>query len=457
MPWPLRKLTGGVRLAACVVLLGMTMVGMGAEVAAYTPGLNQLLGPDITCMAHRLAYEKAAALLPRLLPPGSLRRRQVWDSLVTGEMTDGVGDCNGTTAAPPPDCAGSARPTPPAFAGGAAAGSVFVDYAGGDDASRGTIGSPVKTVARGLELARILPKAAATFLVLRAGLHHLAAPLALGPADSGLTIQNQPGEEVWLSGAVPVEPHSWEPHGRQEHGVWKTKLPVGSRSSSSSSSGGGGSSTRSGGGGKTGKVWGLHELHDPADLSLWQVVKTLARYPNAGCRDGREHHWAEIGPAATWQSRQPLGAPAAHQIVVNATAAVPKTVTNFPDYYVYGVGGSCAAQGYDPPGGWMCSEYGSMHGGTFDSATAKWEGGGYPVVFPGALSMSNTTGVAQSVFPNSSAWVVNGSNKGILRAWINGWFVNMWEVAAWVSRFLFKSWTFSLPFCTCLSVFDTEP
>lgn len=106
-------------------------------------------------------------------------------------------------------------------------------------------------------------------------------------------------------------------------------------------------------------MYGLHELHDPPDLSLWQVIKTLARFPNAGCRDAREKHWASIGPNATWISREPLG-DRGHQIVVNATKAVPKTTTNFLDYYVYGVGGDCANQGYDPPGGWMCSKYGNV-------------------------------------------------------------------------------------------------
>ena len=49
---------------------------------------------------------------------------QVWDSLMTGDMREnGMGDCNGTTAVPPP---GRARPTPPSFAIGPAAASVRV-------------------------------------------------------------------------------------------------------------------------------------------------------------------------------------------------------------------------------------------------------------------------------------------------------------------------------------------
>ena len=168
--------------------------GNGPQLAeAYTPRIDQMLGPDITCMVHRLAFDKAIRLLPHMLPPNSLRRRQVWDSLVTGEMTEGVGDCNGTTAAPPLDCTGSARPVPPTFAAGAAADSIVVDYTSGEDTNRGTVDSPVKTVGRGVQLARALLKRGgerpAAYLMLRGGIHHLPTPLALGAADSGLTIQ----------------------------------------------------------------------------------------------------------------------------------------------------------------------------------------------------------------------------------------------------------------------------
>lgn len=143
-------------------------------------------------------------------------------------------------------------------------------------------------------------------------------------------------------------------------------------------------------------------------------------------------HWANIGMNATWSSKQPtidLG----HQIVVNATHFIPKQVAEFPDYYVYGVGGTCERQGYDPPGGWMCSTRGSMHGGTFDD-TGNWAGGGYPQVFPSALVLSNTTGEAQTVFPNSSSWDASNATtgtRGIIRAWVNGWFVSMWEIESW--------------------------
>ena len=171
------------------------------------------------------------------------------------------------------------------------------------------------------------------------------------------------------------------------------------------------------------------------DESVWQVVKTRARFPNRRTPDGREDNWANIGKNATWQAKQPVVDPGT-QIVVNATASIPKTTTTFPDYFMYGAGGACAAQGYDPPGGWLCASYGGMHGGTWTEGSG-WSGG-YPTPFPASLSMSNTTGQKQTVFPNSVEWDVHGGGgadgngtKALLRSWVNGWFTSMWELEGW--------------------------
>ena len=64
-------------------------------------------------------------------------------------------------------------------------------------------------------------------------------------------------------------------------------------------------------------------------------ASTVHRYPN---RDGtnagsRELRWRQTGPNASWTSMEPthnLG----DQIVVNATASIPKALTVFPDYFV---------------------------------------------------------------------------------------------------------------------------
>jgi hypothetical protein len=38
----------------------------------------------------------------------------------------------------------------------------------------------------------------------------------------------------------------------------------------------------------------------------------------------------------------------------------------------YGANGACAHAGYDPPGAYMCSVHGGMHGGDYDAVTGKW-------------------------------------------------------------------------------------
>eukprot|EP01049_Picozoa_sp_SAG25_P009164 SAG25_NODE_885_length_4932_cov_8.691082_1_plen_242_part_00 len=213
------------------------------------------LGPEVGCRMHQLAFEQATTrVLPHMLPEGSLRRRQVWDALLTGDMTQsGMGNCSGAGAAPP---AGVARPTPALFAlPPRAAVTVYVDVDGSDNATGSSVLQPVRTLGRALALSRRRPRGAQAVIVLRAGIHHLVVPLQLTARDSGLTIQNYPHEETWISGATPLPAasrtgwRSWDgaPAGSN---VWRAPLPeeLAGR-----------------------KVWGVHELHDPADLSLWQV------------------------------------------------------------------------------------------------------------------------------------------------------------------------------------------
>ena len=45
----------------------------------------------------------------------------------------------------------------------------------------------------------------------RAGTFYLPAPLVLSPADSRVTFMAYPGEEVWISGGVPVAGVTWAP------------------------------------------------------------------------------------------------------------------------------------------------------------------------------------------------------------------------------------------------------
>lgn len=119
------------------------------------------------------------------------------------------------------DCNASARPAPARRHVGAApartplpaapgAAVFFVDAASGDDGNAGTQGSPFRTVARGLTATRGVTPAAAAQLVLRAGTFELAEPIALGAADSSLTLSAYPGEQAVLSGGSRLAGLAWE-------------------------------------------------------------------------------------------------------------------------------------------------------------------------------------------------------------------------------------------------------
>ena len=90
----------------------------------------------------------------------------------------------------------------------------------GDDANRGTTAvSPMRTVAAGLAATRALapPKA----LVIGTGTYHLAAPLELTPADSGLVFEGR--GQVVISGARALPANlSWTAAGGK---VWSAQLP----------------------------------------------------------------------------------------------------------------------------------------------------------------------------------------------------------------------------------------
>ena len=86
--------------------------------------------------------------------------------------------------------------------------TVFVDAAAGSDAADGSLTAPLATIEAALSAVRrarsgALRGARAT-IVLRAGVHALAATLQLHAADSGLTLQSYPDEAATISGAKPV-------------------------------------------------------------------------------------------------------------------------------------------------------------------------------------------------------------------------------------------------------------
>ena len=81
------------------------------------------------------------------------------------------------------------------------AGALFVDGVKGNDAAAGTEAAPLKTVERAAELSLSVDSPT---IVLRAGVHYLAATLEITPAHSGLSIRAYPGESATLSGGTPL-------------------------------------------------------------------------------------------------------------------------------------------------------------------------------------------------------------------------------------------------------------
>jgi hypothetical protein len=512
------SLVPGLTLALVIMrsssLPGAILVAVMVCTQAFDPYVNQApLGPEMGCLMHELAWEFAQQLpASKLLPPGSRRHRQVWDSLFTGDMEEGnfgggaMGSCNQTT---PPAGAAPVPPTPAPLS--PAAPAWFVDGSAGSDTAAGTRDSPFRTIARAVNASRTQAARGPRRVVLRGGIHSLRDPIALGPHDSGLIIENYAQEEAWISGAAPLpddlpwaqykppaapanlstcparclaaghccigdtssyltpscamgctiaaqsastaacmkvcdaanrkpsfqfKNHTFNLGGSCPKGcsaadgvaecyagcafglgpplrdIWQATLPE----SVDVSRG----------------FWGLHLLADPEQP--WHTMQTLARWPNRIADGGvRDTKFARIGSNATWEEMKwsGPGSQLGHQHVSNATAEIPKNLTVFPDTFVYGVGGLCGPGyvGFDPPGGYVCSVHGGMHGGEIDERTGRWScpgcTDGYPKAFPAALRLINTSGSRQSTFPHAHRWPADVS-AAILETWVNGWFTTWW-------------------------------
>jgi hypothetical protein len=87
--------------------------------------------------------------------------------------------------------------------------TLFVDASSGNDANNGTQAFPYATVGAALTASRA--NAGWNTIVLRAGTYR-PGTIVLTAADSGLTLQAFPGEEVWLSGGYPLVGNTWAPY-----------------------------------------------------------------------------------------------------------------------------------------------------------------------------------------------------------------------------------------------------
>jgi len=180
-------------------------------VPAGSRGPNPAFETAFDCAARTLAVEFALALQPERPPSFFQGIAAALDG--TPEKAPGC-----SVSVPPAVAAAAARNTPSrfrqqppaAFAARVAAGNTFyVNATGGNDGNAGTREAPFATIPAALAAARAAP--GWDTIVLREGTHYLSSTVALTAADSGLQVTSAPGEEAWVSGAVPVTA-AWAPY-----------------------------------------------------------------------------------------------------------------------------------------------------------------------------------------------------------------------------------------------------
>lgn len=173
-------------------------------------------------------------------------------------------------------------------------------------------------------------------IVLRQGVHYLNATLQLDERDANLTIQNYPGEDVWISGGVVLDSpqRRWElvpDSGLPGAPIVRTSLadlPL----------------VAAGGG-----VLGLNEMFaaDPGAAPATRFHR--ARHPNLDPLTGSFEQ--AYMPSHTAVMQTPA-AQHAHTVLVESPSAVGGAALN-GKYWTIGVGGPC--ERYTPPAGFLCS------------------------------------------------------------------------------------------------------
>jgi hypothetical protein len=152
------------------------------------------IDPAFECGWRALAFEFAQKIQP-FRPAAAFQ--DVHDGLELATK------CNSSFSLLPRAPVAAAQPgaAPPAT-------TLYVDFAAGSDSNPGTLALPLQHVATAVAKARTSPQPAA--ILLRGGVHRLAATLALTSADSGLTIANYPGEAPVLTSGMVLKP-TWAP------------------------------------------------------------------------------------------------------------------------------------------------------------------------------------------------------------------------------------------------------
>jgi hypothetical protein len=266
-------------------------------------------------------------------------------------------------------------PLPPSDASTA---TFYIDPVGGSDSNPGTQASPFLTIQKGVDASRATGSTGNT-LVLRAGTFYLPAPVLLGTTDSGLTFTSYPGEDVWISGGIPLPSLTWTPfrvNSSTGANIWQASLA---------------------GSGIT-SIPGLR-------YGGRRFIR--ARYPNAD----PEVDGFGSGVIPPWIAPDPFVAP--------PTWNPPQPSRNDTDNVVaqtYSIGyvtdpttaGGCAY--YDPPAGYFCGSH-TTFGGT----------NGYPQ-WPKGINVST------SLLPNSPYSTAVAGSAVVHGFRGNHWFTRMHQV-----------------------------
>eukprot|EP01047_Picozoa_sp_COSAG01_P054913 COSAG01_NODE_6055_length_3878_cov_1.602805_2_plen_526_part_00 len=327
------------------------------------------------CAVNKVAYEYALQLQPQLAP-----LLAVFDALELGTK------CKVPRPPPPPPL------PPPSFP--ASAGALYVDAAKGTDSAPGTQAQPLRSVRAALT--KCEGKDNAT-IILRGGVHFLTQTLAIGPRHSGLTLQNFAGEEVWLSGGVPLTAQWARGKGNMKDlFVAQTSLT---------------------------EVPGLNRLTyaDPLHARM-----TRARFPNKVPSTTMEHGLAQ-SHGTSWH-KPPGWGDDGFNVSRTVNAMPPNGTEPFDgtgNYFTYGVGGwSCSR--YSPAGGFWCSNQSSGGGSGWELMVP-----GAPL-FPVALELDSAVWggegglLAKAGVPDPSTW--QSQAGAVIETWTNGWSTTFWEV-----------------------------
>ena len=304
---------------------------------------------DFLCEWRQLAYSYSNTLRPDAAA-------LVYDALEMPKY------CNGTHR---PDESTLPVVFPPKVAPGA--GSIlYVDPTKGSDANQGTLESPLQHIQTAVD------RHPGT-IVLREGTYFIGSkPIEVTQMNSGVRIQNYPGEEVWLSGAVKLEDLKWaKVTALKGHNLWVADVSA--------------------------EMDGVSELRVNG-LRAWQ-----ARYPNA---DPEKDIWPTgylVSSQRDWA--QPKILPDPNTATLVNVSNPNRDFDSYFNHYSGGINGTCAV--YDPPFSFFCQNTSTIGSGSGC-------GGCFTYNIPGGLNSLGNLSHYPSLMKDPS------------HAYLNAWRVAHW-------------------------------